>query len=162
MKHDLIKIPQNHNGFTDLFTVTHADLVAAAADGVLEAVTLDTLAFGDIVFDAMMEVKTAWGSPAATPVDTLTVSVGYTVATPTEFIAASNLITTGPVAIAAKVAYGHGETWVPYATPTGGVTMYAGFDADASGKPAETNAGELLIWMNISRWADRVGNRQLG
>jgi hypothetical protein len=123
---------------------------------------LDALAFGDVVFDSAIEVKTAWGSPTATPVDTLSVAIGYTIAAPTEFIAASNLVTTGPVAIAAKVVYGHGETWVPYATPTGGKSIYAGFDADASGKPAETNAGEILIWMNISRWADRVGNRQIG
>lgn len=158
MKHDLIKVPANHCGFTDVFTITHADLTAAT-DDLAQTITLDALAFGDMVYAAAIEIQTAFDAASAD--EATTAALGVTSAT-TQFLAAFTFVT-GGAGVAAKTGACQGETFAPYITPTGGKDILLTVDiTDADGALVDHSAGVLLIWMQISRWADRVGNRQIG
>jgi len=162
MKHDLIKVPERHGGFTDLFTIDYTDMGVAAAqtDNDNRDVVLDALAAGDWVLDGLLEILTPWNSLTTAPIDTFTASVGP-VGTETATIASAYLKTTGtpPTGmVIAKTTYAFTARYLPVAA----INLVCRFDPDSSAKPGESTAGKLAIWLQISRWADRVGNRQIG
>jgi hypothetical protein len=140
------------SGFTNLFVITYKDFAATTTATTDLPITLTALNFGDVVeYNPLMEIKTAF---AGLP-DAIAVSLGVTSAL-TQFIGASNLVTTGPVAIAAKTAYTIAAAAAPYVTPTGGKNLIANFDVtDATNALSTATAGELWIWVKISRWAAR-------
>lgn len=123
-------------GFTDLFILSVAD-----SDFVINATTavkLTSLALGDIVLRVVQEVRTALAGPTAT------ISTGV-VGALTQFTAASDSATGTVVPYVAAVA-----SVTPYPTNTA-VNMVAN---TIIGNTAIT-AGEVWIWANISRLADR-------
>ena len=157
MRHTLLT-PQQQAvlGFTDLFVVTHADLTEAT-DATDQTLTLDALAFGDKVgYEAMIEIVTAFDAATVSADNACTVALGVTGAT-TQFIGAS-AITAGGAGTAAYTAYCTAAGGAPYPTPTGGKNILLTVDiTDADGSLAEYTTGEIHIWMNISRRADRAG-----
>lgn len=156
MKHYLLNAAQKaaSGGFTDLFVIGHADLTQAT-DNTDQTLTLDALEFGDLVgYEAVIEIKTAFDAANVSADNALTVALGVTGAT-TQFIGASALSAAG-VGTAAKTAYATAAGGAPYPTPTGGKDILATFDiTDADGALADFSAGEIWIWMKISRWAQR-------
>lgn len=143
-----------NGGFTDLFILTHADLTQAA-DNTDQAITLDALAFGDVVgYHALIEIVTAFDAAAVSADNALTVSLGVTGAL-TQIIGASALAAAG-AGTAAKTGYGTAAGGAAYVTPTGGKDLIANFDiTDADGALVDYSAGEIRIWVNISRWSQR-------
>lgn len=122
-------------GFTDLWIIELADWVKNATT----AHALTSLLLGDVVLRAMSEVVTAVAGPTAT------VSVGV-VGALTTFTAASDVAT---------------GTVVPYVAAVASVTPYpvntaVGLVANAILSNVTVTAGEVWIWANISRKADRV------
>lgn len=158
MKHYLLnRTPRADNlGFTDLFVLTHADLTEAT-DNTDQTITLDALAFGDVVgYEALVEIVTAFDAANVSADNALTVAIGVTGAT-TQIIGASALAASG-AGTAAKTAYATAAGGSPYVTPTGGKNLLATFDiTDADGALADFSAGEIRVWLKISRWADRNG-----
>lgn len=157
MRHTLLTAAQKAaTGFTDLFVLTHADLTEAV-DNTDQAITLDALAFGDLVgYHALIEIVTAFDAAAVSADNALTVSLGVTSAL-TQIIGASALAAAG-VGTAAKTAYATAAGGAAYATPTGGKNLIANFDiTDADGALVDYSTGEIRIWCNISRWASRAG-----
>lgn len=156
MKHiRLLPQQQARSGWTDLFVITHDDLTAAT-DTTDQTLTLDSLAFGDIVkYDALIEIKTAFDAATVSADNALTVALGVTGAT-TQFIGASALAAAG-AGTAAKTCYAMAAGGAAYATPTGGKDILATFDiTDADGSLAEYTTGEIHIYMAISRLSERV------
>ena len=155
MKHYLLSAAQKAaTGFTDLFVVNHADLTEAT-DNTDQSLTLDALEFGDLVgYHALIEIKQAFDAATVSADNACTVSLGVTGAV-TQIIGAS-AIAAGGAGTAAKTGYATAAGGSPYYTPTGGKNLLANFDVtDADGSLAEYTAGELYIWCNISRWAQR-------
>lgn len=144
----------NH-GFTDLFVLTHADLTEAT-DNTDQAITLDALAFGDLVgYNALIEIETAFDAANVSADNALTVSLGVTGAL-TQIIGASALAAAG-AGTAAVTGYATAAGGAPYSTPTGGKNLIANFDiTDADGALADYSAGEIRIWVNISRRSQRA------
>lgn len=142
-------------GFTDVFVLTHADLTDPT-DNTDQTITLDALAFGDVVgYEALIEIVTAFDAANVSADNALTVALGVTGAT-TQFIGASALAAAG-AGTAAKTCYATAAGGAPYVTPTGGKNILATFDiTDADGALVEYSAGEIAIYMKISRWADRA------
>lgn len=149
-------------GFTDLYVVKYdntSDLdKTGQTDNDTISVTLDDgMEIGDLVrLPVFAQIKTAFTSPAATPVDTLTVSVGITGST-ASLLAASNLITTGPVSIAANVGYASGEAIAEYVWTAATNDLLADFNPDSSAKCSELSAGEVWIWADIKRTTELMG-----
>ncbi len=156
MRHYLLSREQRSTtGFTDLFVVTHADLTEAT-DNTDQTLTLDALAFGDKVgYEAMIEIVTAFDAANVSADNAVTVALGVTGAT-TQFIGASAISAAG-AGTAAYTAYCTAAGGTPYPTPTGGKNILLTVDiTDADGALADFGAGELAIWLNISRRADRA------
>jgi hypothetical protein len=157
MKHVLLTAAQSaaNNGFTDLFVLTHADLTEAT-DNTDQAITLDALDFGDLVgYNALIEITTAFDAATVSADNALTVSLGVNGAL-TQVIGASALAS-GGAGTAAKTAYATAAGGSPYVTPTGGKSLQANFDiTDADGALVDYTAGEIRIWVNISRWSKRA------
>lgn len=155
MKHYLLTAAQKAaTGFTDLFVVTHADLTEAT-DNTDQAITLDALAFGDLVgYNALIEIQTAFDAANVSADNAVTVSLGVTGAL-TQVIGASAIAAAG-AGTAASTSYATAAGGAPYPTPTGGKNLVANFDiTDADGSLADFSAGELRIWCNISRKSQR-------
>lgn len=156
MKHiRLLPQQQARSGFTDLFVITHEDLTTAT-DNTDQTLTLDQLAFGDIVkYDALIEIKTAFDAANVSADNALTIALGVTGAT-TQFVGASTLAT-GGAGTAAKTCYVPAAGGAAYATPTGGKDILATMDiTDADGALADYSAGEIHIYLHISRFSERV------
>lgn len=156
MKHYLAReIAKAASGFTDLFVLTHADLTEAT-DNTDQAITLDALEFGDLVgYQALIEIRTAFDAATVSADNALTVSLGVTGAL-TQIIGASALAAAG-AGTAAKTAYAPAAGGAAYPTPTGGKNLIANFDiTDADGALVDYTAGEIWIWVNISRYSVRT------
>jgi hypothetical protein len=154
-KHYLLKADQKAaTGFTDLFILTHADLTETT-DNTDQAITLDALEFGDLVgYNALIEIREAFDAATVSADNACTVSLGVTGAA-TQVIGAS-AIAAGGAGTAAKTAYATAAAGAAYPTPTGGKNLIATFDVtDADGSLAEYTAGELWVWVNISRHSQR-------
>jgi hypothetical protein len=151
----LLPAQQARTGYTDLFVLTHADLTTAA-DNTDQTVTLDTLAFGDIIkYDAFIQIKTAFDAATASADNALTVALGVTGAT-TQIIGASALAASG-AGTAAKTTYCTAAGGVAYPVPTGGKDLLATFDiTDADGALVDYTAGEIHIYMHIIRESELV------
>lgn len=155
-RHYLLSAAQKAaTGFTDLFVLTHADLTTAT-DNTDQTITLDSLEFGDKVgYEALIEIVTAFDAANVSADNAMTVSVGVTGAV-TQIIGASALAASG-TGTAAKTGYATAAGGSPYYTPTGGKDLLATFDiTDADGAVADYSAGEIRIWLNISRWSQRA------
>lgn len=159
MRHSKFKPCTNDFGWTDLFVLTHADLTDPT-DNTDQTITLDALAFGDIVgYNAMIEIKTAFDAANVSADNALTLAVGVTGAT-TQIIGASALAAAG-AGTAALTCYTTAAGGTNYATPTGGKNLLATLDiTDADGALVDYSAGEVWIWLTISRASERppVGN----
>lgn len=156
MKHSLLNPYQRAaTGFTDLFVVTHADLTETT-DNTDQTLTLDALAFGDVVgYEALIEIVTAFDAATVSADNACTVALGVTGAT-TQFIGASAIAAAG-AGTAAYTAYATAAGGAPYPTPTGGKNILVTVDVtDADGALADYTAGELNIWMKILRRSDRA------
>jgi hypothetical protein len=142
-------------GYTDLFVVTHADLTETT-DNTDQTLTLDALAFGDIVkYDAVIQIKTAFDAATISADNAVAVSLGVTGAT-TQIIGAS-AISAGGAGTAVTTGYSTAAGGSPYFTPTGGKNLLLTVDiTDADGSLAEFTTGELHIWLNISRNSERL------
>jgi hypothetical protein len=142
-------------GYTDLFVITHADLTETT-DNTDQTITLDALAFGDLIkYDALLQIKTAFDAATISADNAVTVAIGVTGAT-TNIIAAS-AISSGGAGTAVTTGYGMAAAALPYFTPTGGKNLLATVDiTDADGSLAEFTTGELHLWMYISRNSERV------
>ena len=155
MKHYIFNEQQRAaTGYTDLYVVTAADLTETT-NNTDQAITLDTLAFGDIVNNrASITIATAFDLAVAG--ETLAVSLGVTSAL-TQVIGASTIISSG-TAVAAKTSFVPAGSTAAYPTPSGGKSLLLNFDITAaSGALATHDVGELLVYANISRYAHRVG-----
>ncbi len=156
MRHHLLNTVQRAaTGFTDLFVITHADLTEAT-DNTDQTLTLDALAFGDVVgYEALLEIVTAFDAATVSADNAVTVAIGVTGAT-TQIIGAS-AITAAGAGTAAYTAYATAAGGSPYVTPTGGKNLLATVDiTDADGALADFTAGELHLWLKILRRADRA------
>lgn len=144
-----------NTGFTDLFVVTHADLTEAT-DNTDQTLTLDALAFGDVVgYEALIEIVTAFDASGVSADNACTVALGVTGAT-TQIIGASAIAAAG-AGTAAYTAYATAAGGSPYVTPTGGKNLLLTVDVtDADGALADYTTGELWIWIKIIRRADRA------
>lgn len=135
MRHYNLKTLQlTKTGFTDLFIIPYTDLVVNTTT----AQVLTALAVGDVVLRVLHETKTYLAGPA-----TGTVSVGI-VGSLTLFTAASDVKSAAAKYVAAVASI------TPYPVNTA-VNMVAN---EVIGAGAAT-AGEVWIWANINRVADR-------
>lgn len=161
MKHYLLTAAQKAaTGYTDLFVIQPKVDFTETTDNTDQTLTLDALAFGDIVENrALIEIKEALGTTAAgTGVPSAdfacTISLGVTGAT-TQFIGASAIAAAG-AATAAKTAYATAAGAAAYPVPSGGKNLLATVDiTDADGSLAEVEYGEIWVWMDISRQSVR-------
>ncbi len=146
---------KNPGGWTDLFVITHEDLTQGT-DNTDQTITLDALAFGDIVgLNAMIEIKYAFDAANVSADNALTIAIGVTGAT-TQIIGASALAASG-AGTAAKTCYTTAAGGTYYATPTGGKDLLATMDiTDLDGALVDYSAGEVWVWLNISRESERV------
>lgn len=153
-KHYLLTEDQKAaNGFTDLFVIKYdnSTLLAESTDNTAAAVVLDGLVLGDVVKqDALVEVTTAWAGDAAL---TATVSVGV-VGTATALTPALTITTAGTGAAVGTAETSDNQTNAHYVATTG-INLIATFTPDADSAVDEFTAGELRIWLNISRQATR-------
>lgn len=155
-RHVLLNAAQKAaTGWTDVFYLSHADLTEAT-DNTDQAITLDALAFGDVVgYNALIEIVTAFDANNVSADNAVTVSLGVTGAL-TQIIGASAIAASG-AGTAAKTGYSTAAGGAAYVTPTGGKNLIANFDiTDADGALADFSAGELRIWVNISRESQRA------
>lgn len=135
-------------GFTDLFVVD----VTTDLDDADTAETLNLLALniGDIVFPQVaLDVKTNVDGPSLTAA---TGSVGVTGAV-TQLTAASNLLAAGNEHFVPGAAVG------AYATVAADIYLVLDF-ALTGCNAADLTAGEIWVWANISRKADRLTGAQ--
>ncbi len=156
MKHYLAKtLDQPKPGFTDLFVVSASDLTDVTNDE-LQNILLCKLQKGDVVFDrTLVEVATAL-SPAPSANATVTASVGRTAASYVDCIAAATLINAG-TATAAGVTAAAGAAIGHQVIAADDTSLYCQVDInDADGNLAQITAGEIHIWMSISRLQDRA------
>lgn len=151
-KHYLLNSEQRaRTGFTDLFIVKYTDVSASIADNTAATVTLDSLALGDVVLqDTLIEVRTAWAGPADL---TATASVGVT-GTATALTPALTITTAGAGTAITTTDTSDNQTNAHYAAAAA-IDLIATITPDADSGVDEFTAGELAIWMNISRAADR-------
>ncbi len=151
-KHYLLNSEQRaRTGFTDLFIVKYTDVSASIADNTAATVTLDSLALGDVVLqDTLIEVRTAWAGPSDL---TATASVGVT-GTATALTPALTITTAGAGTAILTTDTSDNQTNAHYAASTA-IDLIATITPDADSGVDEFTAGELAIWMNISRAADR-------
>ena len=147
MKHYLLKDPAAFAGMTDLFVLTHEDLTESA-DNTAQAVVLDALNVGDVVFPNMVLDVTE----NANVVATVTASVGVTGAL-TQFIGNSNLLAAG------SEHYSTANSVAAYVT-TSAVNLEVNFIPGAADNLAEITAGEFWLYACISRKLDRLTLRQ--
>jgi len=162
MKHYLLTAEQSaaNGGKTDLFVIEAGVDLTESTDNTDQVLTLDALAFGDVVQNnVLVEINLALGTTAAgtgTPsADTaVAVSLGVTGAA-TQFLGASAVFAAG-AATAAKTAYASANSVADYPTPTGGKDIILTADVtDVDGSLAELNYGEIWVWLTIVRWARR-------
>jgi hypothetical protein len=155
MKHYRLKdLQQTKTGFTDLFVLKAADLTVTT-DDLLQNIALCTLQKGDVVYDkTTAHIKTEF-TPDPSANATVTLSVGRTGTGYTDMLAASNLINSG-TQIAVDVAYAAAAGVAHQVIASDDTVVYAQFDInDADGDLATITAGEVWVWMAISRAADR-------
>lgn len=140
-------------GYTDLFVIPYTDLTAAAiADNTAKSITLDALAVGDMVKqDVLVQITTVWAGPSDL---TGTVSVGVTSAT-TALTPTLTLITAGTGTAVNTSNTSANQTNAHYVA-TAAIDMLAEFTPDADSGVDEYTAGEVRIFMNISRAASRA------
>jgi hypothetical protein len=141
-------------GFTDLFVIAYNDaaLTAAVADNTAVAVTLDALALGDVVRqDVLIEPTVGWTGPSDL---TATVSAGVT-GTATALTPALTITTAGAATAISTTDTSDNQTNAHYAAAAA-INLIATFTPDADSGVDEFTAGELRIWMNISRAAVRA------
>jgi len=145
---------KNAGGWTDLFVITHEDLTTAA-DNTDQTLTLDALAFGDVVgLNALIEIKQAFDAANVSADNALTIAVGVTGAT-TQIIGASALAASG-AGTAAKTCYTTAAGGTYYPVPTGGKDLLATMDiTDTDGALVDYSAGEVWVWLTISRESER-------
>lgn len=136
-------------GYTDLYIIKYTDLTEGT-DNTAQALTLETLAAGDIVKqDVLVEVQSAWNGDSAL---TATVSVGVTSAA-TALTPALTICTAGTGAAATAADTSDCQTNAHYVSA--GIAMLATFTPDADSALDEFTSGELRIWANISRKQNR-------
>ena len=155
MKHYLLSEEQkSRTGFSDLFVIPYNDaaLTAAVADNTAVAVTLTSLALGDVVKqDVIVEPSVGWTGPSDL---TATVSVGVT-GTATALTPALTITTGGAATAVSTADTSDNQTNAHYAAAAT-IAMIATFTPDADSGVDEFTAGELKIWANISRAAARL------
>lgn len=127
-------------GFTDLFIVTHADFSSTEV-GVSESVTLAAMPRGDVVMNALLEVKT----PAAG----LTVALGTFLG----LIVAVDLLSDGDPYYATDAT---AEPVIATADTTIQFQILPNTDEGDEQAVGDITAGEFWIWAAISRKADRT------
>jgi hypothetical protein len=138
-------------GFTDLYVIPYTDLTASALnDNTAKNITLETFAVGDVIYNRLVVVATAFAGPSDL---TGTVSLGTTADTGVEGTEALTIITGGTGA-AAGTNKATPTTWVPWRP--GAAAVYAVFNADADSGVDEYTAGEVRIWLQITRQSDRA------
>lgn len=139
MKHSKLKF-EERGQFTDLFILTKEDFAEGFDDIQIE---LTTLRVGDVLLPpVLLERKTDVAGPTAAP----TGSVGVTDA-PTQFTAAAT--------VEAGDAYVTGDDSVgPYPVNTE-IALIVDLQK-GGGDGAAATAGELWVWVNICRAADRA------
>lgn len=137
-------------GKTDLFVVKYTDLFETT-DNTAEALTLDALALGDIVYqNAVISVTKAWDGDAAL---TATASVGVT-GTATALTPALTIATAGTGAAIGTTDTSDCQTNAHYVAAAA-INLIATFTPDADSAVDEFTAGELQIWLQIDRAANR-------
>jgi hypothetical protein len=154
MKHYILKEPQRIGGFTDLFIISTtanaggSDFTAAATG---QTFTLDGLAIGDCVEYPLvrLDVKTPVSGGA---ISAATLALGVTSAT-TQFLGASDVFT-GTVA-----HFTPANSVTSYPTVSSAKDLLATLALTGANATAVT-AGEIWIWVAVSRKADRLTDRQ--
>ena len=141
-------------GYTDMFVIdyNHASLTAAVADNTAVAVTLDGLAANDVVRqDVLIEVTSGWTGPSDL---TATASVGVT-GTATALTPALTITTAGAASAVGTADTSDNQTNAHYVAASA-INLIATFTPDADSGVDEFTAGQLRIYMNISRSAERL------
>ena len=152
-KYNETTFQRTKQGWTLARVITAADDFTESTDNTDQTLTLGTLAMGDVVLDAMLEVRTAIGNASANM--TLAASLGVTGAT-TQFIGASTLVNAGTPA-AANTVFCPANTFAAYPTPSGGKSILLTLDiTDADGHLSACATGELWVWLKIDRAGDRA------
>lgn len=155
MKHYNAKtLVQPKPGFTDLVVITAADLTVTT-DDLLQNIAILTLNKGDVVYPVTTLDLVTEFTPDPSANATVTASVGRTASGYVDFLAASNLINAG-TQIATKISYVAASTLATQVIAADTTVVYCQFDiTDTDGDLATITAGELHIWLQISRWLDR-------
>jgi hypothetical protein len=136
MKHYQLQRPDRVLGASDLFVLSKTDLTTTVVNG--GTLVLDALAAGDIVScPVLVEIVTAITGPTGTP--TVAIEGGSTGLTTAKSIMAVGYQSTA-------------ETQTYYTS--GGDNLEAVFAA-GGGDGAAATAGEIWIWVGISRKSDR-------
>lgn len=130
------------SGYTDIFVLKVADF-KVLTNGT--QIILCPLAVGDIIREVFIDVRTAIVGPTGTP----TISVGNT-ATATQFTNTVSLVTAPSTTL--------NNSGAPAAVAAA-TNLIVDFEA-GGGNGAAATAGEVWIFANIKRWADR--NTQKG
>jgi len=141
-------------GYTDMFVIDydHASLTASVADNTAVAVTLDALAAYDIVKqDVLIEVTRGWTGPSDL---TATASVGVT-GSATALTPALTITTAGAASTVGSVDTSDNQTNAHYMASTA-INLIVTFTPDADSGIDEFTAGQLRVYCNISRSADRL------
>lgn len=154
MRHYLLNAAQKaaNPGFTDCFVIPYTDLTEGT-DNTAESVTLDGLVLGDVVQqNVLVDITAAWNGDAAL---TGTVSVGV-VGDTTALTPALTIATAGTGTAVGNGNQSASQTDAAYRASTG-VNLVAEFTPDSDSANDEYTAGEIRIYMNISRFASRAG-----
>jgi hypothetical protein len=149
-KHYQLQRPDRVFGWTDLFVVNRTELTETT-DNTAQAIVLDVLKKGDVVAqNALIEIGTVFAGPSDL---TATCSVGVTSAL-TTFTPAATICTAGAGATVATGDTSDCQTNSHYIAAAD-INLLANFIPDADSALDEFTAGELRIWLTISRYADR-------
>lgn len=156
MKHYNVKtLMEPKPGFTDLVVIKAADFVASTTDDLLLNIPILTLNKGDVIYPVTTLDLVEEFLPDPTSDATVTASVGRTGTGYVDILAASAVITSG-TQIAVKIAYAAASTLATQVIATDATIVYCQIDIDdTNGDLATITAGELHIWLQISRWLDR-------
>lgn len=141
-------------GYTDLFVIDydHATLTAAVADNTAVAVVLDGLRANDVVRqDTLIEITAGWTGPADL---TATASVGV-VGTATAITPALTITTAGAATAVGTTDTSDAQTNADYVAASA-INLIVTFTPDADSGVDEFTAGQLRVYMNISRSANRL------
>lgn len=158
MKHHILKTPNFMGGFTDLFLlgITRGALGVSdfTAGATTQAWNMDAIAIGDAIVFPCTHIDVVQAIAGAGPVTAATLSVGHTGAT-TAFNNVTDIFATTPTTTKDPIA---ATVPITRATASGYLTCDIVL---TGGNASGITAGDIWIFVALSRYADRVTLRQV-